>query len=166
MLFTGYSEHTVDTKLRLAVPAKYRNLWSPERDGQAWVCVPWPGSGSRGGHLRLYTETAFAAMAEQTPSTLTPDPDTADLEASLFSLAERLEMDGAGRIVLPKQHMELTGMTSEVAVIGARNRLEVHDLPTWKQRRTDGFKSLPELVQRIQARGGPGTGGSQTQRPV
>ena len=33
MLFTGTSEHTLDAKLRLAIPAKYRNQWNPERDG-------------------------------------------------------------------------------------------------------------------------------------
>ena len=43
MLFTGHSEHTIDAKLRLAIPAKYRNNLTPERDGLAWFCVPWPG---------------------------------------------------------------------------------------------------------------------------
>ncbi len=147
MLFTGSSEHTVDAKLRLAVPAKYRNQWVAERDGGAWICVPWPTA-----HLRLYTEADFTKLADQAPSSLTPDKATADLEADFFSLAERLEMDSAGRINLPKHHIELTKLKSEVAVVGARNRLEIHDLTTWKATQKQRFESLPDLVSRMQAR--------------
>lgn len=147
MLFTGYSEHTIDAKLRLAIPAKYRNQWSAERDGNAWVCIPWPT-----GHLRLYTENYFNTVGSSGRATLTPDRDTAELEARLFSLAERLEPDSAGRIVIPKHHLEWTGLKTTVAVIGARDRLEVHDLDKWNAAAADGFRALPALVERIQQR--------------
>lgn len=150
MLFTGYSEHTIDAKQRLAVPAKYRNLWKPERDGNAWVCIPWPKGGT--GHLRLYTENYFDSASQTGTPTLTPDRDTAELQARLFSLAERIEMDTAGRIILPKHHLELAGLGSDAAVVGAGNRLEIHDLNRWKAGAADGFRSLPELIERIQAR--------------
>ncbi len=42
MHFTGYSEHTIDAKQRLAIPAKYRAQWDDKRDGTAWYGVPWP----------------------------------------------------------------------------------------------------------------------------
>lgn len=151
MLFTGYSEHTIDNKQRLAVPAKYRNLWTPERDGSAWISIPWPT-----GHVRLYTENYFNSAGSSGSNTLTPDRDTAELEARLFSLAERIEMDSAGRITLPKHHLELAGLKGDVAVIGARNRLEVHDLTRWKAGSLQGFQSLQELVERIQSRSQPG----------
>ena len=147
MLFTGYSENSIDAKQRLAVPAKYRNLWNPERDGHAWISIPWST-----GHLRLYTENFFVSVGQNAKPTLTPDRDTADLEARFFSLAERIEMDTAGRIILPKHHLELAGLKSDVAVLGAGNRLELHDLTRWKAGSLDGFRSLPELVERIQAR--------------
>lgn len=145
MLFTGHSEHTIDAKFRLAIPAKYRNQWDAGRDGGAWVCIPWPS-----GHLRLYTEMSFTKMAEQGDMSLTPDETTAELEASLYGLAERLEMDSAGRIALPKQHVEMAGLTSNVVVVGARNRLEVRDSTDWRASSAERFRSLPGLVQKIQ----------------
>lgn len=154
MLFTGHSELTIDAKLRLQIPAKYRNAWDEARDGKAWYCVPWPG-----GIVRLYSEACFEELAQQSTSggraTLTPDQDAADLEADLFSLAERIELDSAGRIVLPKQHLELAGLGgggSEVVVIGAGNRLEVRDRAAWKQTLTQRFSRLPSLVAKIEAR--------------
>ena len=147
MLFTGYSEHTIDSKLRLAIPAKYRNRWSAERDGAGWVCLPWPT-----GHLRLYTENYFEAAGQPGTPTLIPDRDTAELEARLFSLAEHLEMDSVGRITLTKRHLDKAGLKSEVAVVGAGNRLEIHDLNRWRAGEDEGFRSLPELVERVQGR--------------
>lgn len=153
MLFTGYSEHIIDGKLRLAIPAKYRNQWNADVDGSAWMCIPWPS-----GHLRLYTERYFEAASAAGPATLTPDRDTADLEQRLYSRAERIEMDSAGRIIIPKHHMEWTGLKTDVAVIGARNRLEVHDRAKWNASAIDDFRSMPELVQRVQDKGGRGLG--------
>ncbi len=154
MLFTGHSELTIDAKMRLQIPAKYRNAWDETRDGKAWYCVPWPG-----GIVRLYSETCFEGLASQGASgrraTLTPDQDAADLEADLFSLAERIEPDSAGRIALPKQHLELAGLgagSSEVVVIGAGNRLEVRDRAAWQQTLAQRFARLPSLVAKIEAR--------------
>ena len=145
MLFTGHSEHSIDPKQRLGIPARYRNQWNAERDGGAWFCIPWPT-----GHLRLYTENTFSQMARQGEMSLTPDQNTAELEASLYGFAERLEMDAAGRITIPKQHLEMTGLTNEVVVVGAGNRLEVRSKLDWQASAMDRFKSLPDLVQRVQ----------------
>lgn len=147
MLFTGYSEHTIDAKLRLAIPAKHRNRWSVERDGHSWVCLPWPT-----GHLRLYTENYFETVGSPGKPTLTPDRDMAELEPRLFSLVEHLEMDSAGRVILPKRHLDKAGLKADVAIVGAGNRLEIHDLNRWKASEDAGFHSLPELVERIQNR--------------
>ncbi len=148
MLFTGYSENSIDGKGRLAIPAKYRNRWSAERDGATWVCLPWPT-----GHLRLYTESYFDSASQPAKPTLIPDRDTAELEPRLFSLVEHLDMDSAGRIILPKRHLDKVGLKTDVAVLGAGNRIEIHDLARWKANEDAGFHSLPELVERIQSRG-------------
>ncbi|MCW5764492.1 MAG: hypothetical protein KIT68_00785 [Phycisphaeraceae bacterium] len=154
VLFTGYSEHQIDPKQRLAIPAKYRNQWDPSRDGGAWYCVPWPD-----GHLRLYTESTFTELARRGETSLTPGQLEAELESTLFGFAERLEMDSAGRIALPKRHLELTGLKSDVVVVGARVRLEVRDRAAWQKQSEDRFKQLPGLIAQIEAyrrgHGGP-----------
>jgi MraZ protein len=150
VLFSGHSENTIDAKLRLAIPAKYRNALDPQRDGSAWYCVPWPG-----GVLRLYTEKQFETLAQQDPQSLTPDEDEAELETNLFGFAERLEMDGQGRIGLPKSHLDLAGLTAtEVVIVGARNRLEVRDRASWLAGQAERFAKLPALVARIEAKRG------------
>jgi len=143
VLFTGHSLNSIDAKHRLSIPAKVRAQWKEERDGAAWYCVPWPG-----GILRLYTEAAFTQMADRIEQSLMPAEDQASLDADIFSLAERLEMDAQGRISIPPAHLELTGLSGEVAVIGARNRLEVRDRSSWLDSQAERFQRLPSLVER------------------
>jgi MraZ protein len=145
MHFTGYSEHSIDAKQRLAIPAKYRALWDEKRDGKAWYGIPWPG-----GVLRLYTENVFNELAGQMGSrSLAPGRDEASLDSSLFGFSERLEMDKQGRVALPKLHLELTGLNGEVVIVGARNRLEVYGRAGWLATMRERFERLPELAERL-----------------
>ncbi|CAN5691822.1 division/cell wall cluster transcriptional repressor MraZ [soil metagenome] len=145
-VFTGSSEHTLDAKLRLAIPAKHR-FWGEEA-GPAWYCIPLPG-----GPLRLYTEDSFQKMAD-TGGSLTPDDDVAEFESTFFGAAERLEMDSAQRLILPKAHLARAGIGaggSEVMLIGARTRLEVWDKARWETTSDERFSRLPVLMQKIEA---------------
>lgn len=142
MLFTGQYEHSIDQKGRIAIPAKFRSQWDPETDGDAWYCVPWPEDRV----LRLYTQATFNELASRWNQSLTPSATQARLHRGFFGLAERLEEDKQGRVVLPRHHLELTGLGSEVVVVGALNRLEVTDRAKWLEGLKTTFESLPALA--------------------
>lgn len=144
MLFTGQYEHSIDAKGRLAVPADIRQRWDATRDGAAWYAVPWVG-----GMIRLYTESSFVTRAEGLGGSLTPDEDEAELQATLFGLARRIEPDSAGRIRLPDQMVSMTGLPAEVVLVGAGDRLEVRDRSEWEASTADRLNQLPELMRRI-----------------
>ena len=150
MIFTGQYEHTIDAKHRLAIPAEIRARWSVEQDGEAWQAVPWPG-----GLIRLYPERAFREAASEGELTLTPGEDEAELEASLFGLSSRLEMDAAGRVRVPEEMLELVGLGKSVVLVGARDRLEVRDRAGWLAERRRRLEEIPELLRRVK-RGGSG----------
>lgn len=148
MLFTSQYEHSIDAKHRLAIPSDIRNRWRVESEGTAWFAVPWPG-----GLIRLYPERAFEARAASGELTLTPDEDEAELQATLFGLSARIEMDSAGRIRLPEEMLKLVGLGTEVVLVGAGDRLEIRDRSQWGKTRGDRL-ALPELMARISARKG------------
>lgn len=149
MLFTGHSQHTIDPKSRVAIPAKYRNQLDQARDGAAWYCVAWPD-----GSLRLYTQARFEQLAEQAEQTLTPDEVAAQFEAVFFGLTERVEMDDKGRIPLPRMLMERVGLAPgmDVVIVGARNKLEIRRRDAWEAVLPERFTELPAMVSRMEAR--------------
>lgn len=143
MLFTGQADITIDPKQRLAIPAKFRSLVVPERDGTVWYCVPF------GNSLRLFTEKRFEELASRMDESLVASEEETSFEADFFALAERLDPDSAGRIVIPKSHLQAAGLGTEVVVIGAKNRLEVRDRTTWNSTMPRRLEELPNLAARV-----------------
>jgi len=151
LLFTGSTELSIDAKGRLAIPSRYRTLMDPERDGNAWYCVPWPGAGGQR-TLRLYTERRFETLADAWSDELIPDADEAELQARFFSQAERIEPDANGRIRIPPRHLKLTRLEGEVTLVGAKNRLEVRERSSWDDEDEAAFADLPSLAARGQSK--------------
>ena len=147
MSFIGQAEVTIDKKSRLAVPAKFRAALENGKLGPAWVSMP------RGpGVLWLIPEVSFDGLSDQWGDSLIPDMDTEALETVLFSFSERVEMDAAGRVTVPRKHLELTGLDGEVVVIGVKSRLEIHSRAAWLEREKERLARLPELIARMSAR--------------
>lgn len=139
MLFTGSSEHTIDDKKRLSIASKHRAVL-PE-SVSAWYCMPWPS-----GVLRLYPEPTFLELSSKWDDSLTLTDEQAQLVSTMFSLAERLEMDSAGRVKLPQNHLDLAGLGSEVVVLGSKSKLEVTDREKWQAGERQRFEDLRRLV--------------------
>lgn len=149
---SGHADATIDKKLRLAVPSKHRHRLVPDEQTKGVVvALPWD-VGSERGVIKLFPEEAWAVLAGMRTQSLTPDPDVAEMEADLFGLGERLELDSAGRVTLPKLHVELTKLDSEVVVLGVGNRLEIHDRASWHERMQERFRKLPSLVAKTEKR--------------
>lgn len=143
MFFTGSTDITIDSKQRLAIPAKFRSKLDPAKD-TAWYCVAWPN-----GILRLYVESEFTSLAGTWNRSLIPRSDQAELEAAIFGSAERIDMDSAGRITIPKSLLDLAGLGTEVVVVGAMNRLEVRDRAAWQAGQADRFAKLQALAEKF-----------------
>lgn len=149
MIFTGEVELNIDPKQRLAVPAKIRARLDPAKDGTAWYCVPW---GSK--RLMLYTERRFEELAEaREKATLTPDEDEAMVASSFYGMCERLEMDSAGRIVIPRAHQELAGLSTNVVLVGAGKYLVIWDRETWNSGKAERNRNLPAAMKQLQDQG-------------
>ncbi len=148
MLFYGSAECILDSKQRLAIPAKWRSRWDADRDGVGWVCIPWPT-----GILRLFTQKEFHEKAQQIRQNLPPEED--EEAPSYFGFAELLELDGQGRLTIPKKHIELTGLKREVVAVGAGDRLEIRPRDVWLGGEEERFSGLPEHTRTLRGRQEP-----------
>ena len=89
-------------------------------------------------------------MADQLRNRIAPNEDESSLWSSVFGEAEWVEMDASGRVVLPKRHLELTGVGNHVVVLGANHCLEIHDKARRTTNETAAFAQLPSLVRRLE----------------
>lgn len=123
-LFTGHRDHKVDGKDRIVVPAAYASAISAQGHGVVYL-VP----GADGPFLEAYPGDVFEAMAAgQVPNRF--DGDLARKRA-FFGNAERCELNGPGRIALPKRYVGLFPRR-EVRVVGMNTYLELWDPERWE----------------------------------
>jgi len=75
-----------------------------------------------------------------------------ELQAILFGMSARLEIDSAGRIRFPEEMLTMTELDGEVVLIGAGDRLEIRDRKAWRKGQAERLAKLPELIARAKGR--------------
>jgi MraZ protein len=145
MPFTGSNEHNIDDKNRLSIPRNLRKQHDVERDGKRFYVVP----GVEPGTLRLFPEFEFIRWTERLRKGVAVPKAQRDLQRTLFTLAELVDMDSAGRIVLPAMHLKMSGIGREVAVNGVHDHIEIVDRAKFQERFSAMWNGFAELEDRF-----------------
>jgi MraZ protein len=146
VLFTGEYEHTIDAKLRVAIPSEIRSRLNPERHGDAFYLAPGTDAS-----LWLWPEKTFEALALTSEQTLLPDEDLLEFEELLYSQSARVELDKAGRIRIPERLLTLAGLETSVVILGVKDHLELRHPDAWAIRRDEKLAKQAEIVMRARA---------------
>ncbi len=140
MDFHGTTEHTLDAKHRLTVPSRYRAVLS----GKVFLvkgvdpCVS------------VFPEETYSAMISRALSGLNPlSPDARKLRRFYSSNAELVELDSAGRVMVPRGHLEHAGIDRQAVIIGAGESLELWEPEAWTAYNSDLTAQAPELTQAL-----------------
>ena len=138
MAFHGTFEHTLDAKNRLTVPSRFRSALS----GTVFLV--------KGAEpcLSLYPGETYEAMAEQALATMAPmSAQKREFSRLFYMNAMSMELDAAGRIMLPTRFMEHVGIASrEVIVAGAGECLELWDRGRWDTYDAELAQRAPDLT--------------------
>ena len=80
--------------------------------------------------------------------------DYGNIERFSNAYSQELELDAAGRVMVPSKLLEKAGLGKEVAVIGAGNRLEIWDREAWARVSDQIVSTVKEI--------GPGSSSGHT----
>ncbi len=143
MLLTGTFPRTIDDKQRLAMPKRLREVMTPESQEQVLIIAP-----GTDGSLALYTEESFSRLADQLAASPPTGQDVRAFSRLFFSQAERIELDGQGRVRIPPELASLAGLTKEVVLVGVRDHLELWDRQRWQDYVTQQQAQYDQLAER------------------
>lgn len=125
--YFGSATSSMDAKNRINIPAKFRSRFPASADGKVFVYV-MPGPDFR--HLEVFDiEGGERRIEELTGGEGLPDAQQRSRQY-LLSLVEQVEMDGQGRILLPRQHVDYAKLSGDVIVSGAGDHLQICDPDT------------------------------------
>lgn len=138
-MFIGEYQYTVDSKGRVAIPAKFRaNLISG--------CVVTRGLDSC---LFIYPREEWERLAQKLASLPISQKNSRAFVRLMLAGAMDLEIDKQGRVVLPKYLRQYAGLKTKAVIAGLYNRLEVWDESKWKRYRRQAESSSGDIAEQL-----------------
>lgn len=133
-MFRGQFVHTIDSKGRTSLPARFRDALTENGDARLVVTkAPFEPC------LHLYPFRAWQAYEEQISDLPSLDPHIVRFRRLYISPAVDLEPDSAGRILLPPDFRTHAGLEKEALWAGMGRNAEL-----WSKARFDQVMTMTE----------------------
>ncbi len=125
-LFRGVSELVLDAKGRIAVPARHRDGLAAGSNGHCVVTA------DHGGCLLIYPRQTWEPIQARLMSLSSFDDRIRSIQRLLVGHADDVEIDAAGRILVPPALRRYAGLDKRVVLVGQGQKLELWDEAKWQ----------------------------------
>ena len=119
--FLGEYEVTMDAKGRFLLPAAFKKQLAPEASNQFVI--------NRGIEtcLSLYPMQSWEPIFSQVSSLNEFDPKVRQFRRYFLNGATNLELDSAGRLLIPKTLIDYAGLEKDIVLVSAVDKIEIWD---------------------------------------
>ncbi len=139
MMFIGEYEHTLDEKKRVSLPKSFRTSL-----GKKMVMT-------RGldNCLFMYPRSNWEKVAAKLQELSFAQADTRGFNRFILSGAAEVEVDGAGRILIPDHQKQFAGLKKNVIFAGVSDRVEIWDAAIWKEYKKRIEKQADQMAEKL-----------------
>lgn len=131
-MFRGISTINLDAKGRMAMPSRHRESLAALCGGRLVATI-----GIFNRCLLLYPLTEWEQIERDIQALPSFDPRAERIKHLLIGHAGDLELDGSGRLLLPRELREFARLEKHVCLVGQGRKMEIWDQPTWDRQRAD-----------------------------
>ena len=151
----GFNTPSIDTKGRIAIPARYRNDFRTKNQNTI-VITKDPQYPS----LKIYPELEWNSISNKLQSLQGLDPIVRNLQWTILGNAYQTDIDIEGRMLLRipadlQNYAEINNQ-KQVALVGMGKKFEIWNIQNWEMRQTGGPLSaeildvvLPESIKEM-----------------
>jgi len=138
-MFIGEFQHNLDSKGRMAIPAKFRE----ELKGGAII--------TRGLDrcLFIFAAKEWGELAKKLTALPLAQANSRAFARLMLSGAMDVEFDTQGRVLVPDYLRKYAGLGKEIVITGLYGRLEVWDRDAWRQYKEKTEASSDEIAERL-----------------
>lgn len=134
-MFRGATSLNLDVKGRLAMPTKHRDALHTQSSGNLVITAHPHGC------LLLYPQPAWEPIQAKLMSLSSFDKRASGLQRLLVGNADDIEMDGAGRILIPPSLREFAQLEKEAKLVGQGSHFELWSIEAWRKQQQDVMAS-------------------------
>ncbi len=138
-MFFGEFNHTIDTKGRVSVPAKFR-----EQLGDSFILTKGLDN-----CLFIYPQNEWKVLEDKLKQLPLTNRDARAFVRFFFSGATECEFDNQGRIRIPNNLREYAELEKEAVMIGVATRIEIWSQKRWNDYNNDSNLSYDEIASKM-----------------
>lgn len=138
-MFIGEFSHTIDSKGRMAIPAKFRSDMS---EGAVIT---------RGldGCLFLYPKNEWTKLARRIAGLPISQANARAFARLMLAGAAACDFDKQGRVIIPFYLRDYAGLTHEAIIAGLFNRIEIWSRNRWEKYRQNTERDSGDIAERL-----------------
>lgn len=125
-MFQGAVQLNLDSKGRLAIPAKHRDVLLAECAGNLVLTADADGC------LLVYAQSVWQPISEKLNKLSSFNPKSRALQRLLVGNAEDVLMDNAGRVLISPNLRNYAALDKRVMLVGQGNKFELWDEAKWQ----------------------------------
>jgi MraZ protein len=137
-VFVGTFEHSLDEKGRVVLPSTFRSHLADQGFISQYESC-----------LGLWTPTEFRNVADRLTEKVREGATSQYALRAFAANAHEVKPDSQGRIVIPQRLREYAGLTRDVVIIGALDRIEIWDTARWQDVSASSEDSLSQAVTEL-----------------
>ena len=137
MMFMGEYNHTVDTKGRLIIPSKFRELL-----GEEFIVTK-----GLDGCLFVFPQNEWLAFEEKLRALPLTQKGARQFTRFFVAGATPCELDKQGRILLPSTLREFAGLDKDVVLAGMLNRIEIWSKAKWME--NNAYDDMDDIAEQM-----------------
>ncbi|MEN1759534.1 division/cell wall cluster transcriptional repressor MraZ [Anoxynatronum sibiricum] len=142
-MFIGEYSHTIDTKGRLSMPARFREIL-----GESFIATKGLDQS-----LFVYPMEEWRILEDKLKQLPLTNQNARAFVRFFFSGATECELDPQGRIRIPANLREHAELEKEIVIIGAGTRVEIWSQYIWSKYIDDENLSYDEIAGKMQELG-------------
>jgi MraZ protein len=142
-MFRGSFEHSVDSKGRVSVPSRFRDILADRYEGRLVLTMDYDQC------LAVYPLEEWERIEEKIKALPMMQKEVKDFMRFVFSTAAECELDKQGRILIPPALRERAGINKSVMVVGIINKLEIWDKAVWEARKSQNGDKIGEALSSL-----------------
>ena len=143
MAFKGQAEYSVDSKGRVAIPAKMRKAMSPAANETFTVTRGFEDC------IFLYPMDKWADIEEEIEDLNMYDREVRDFIRIIMMWADEVSLDGQGRISIPNPLLDFAELDESALILGAYDHIEIwnpEQFNGYLNEQPDDYEALAESV--------------------
>lgn len=145
-MFRGRSNHLIDSKGRVSIPTRFRDLIKTNGDPRL-IVTNWEKC------LAVYPFKEWQEIEEKMGQLSLVDRDIRSFKRFFFSGASECSLDSQGRILIPPTLRDYAHLEKEVILAGQLKYFEIWDKIKFEEELAKNIANLPVLEDKLASLG-------------